>query len=191
MKIEVKVLLVGLLLISNLFVLCYENSGRAVIVYGASCSGKSTLAKALKKKLAGWEILEFDAIEMELKQLSNQVTNSQIAEKLFKSALAQLENGTNLIIDTNVFDETWISALNSFLHGCIFVFCPREELLLRNSIRDQRINRSPQRSFYAKKYVESTYERFSNLELYDLKIDSSTMSVDQSLELCLKHFYLK
>lgn len=165
--------------------------GSALIIYGASCSGKSTLSKELKQKLPQWEILEFDDVEIELKQTHEELTHGQVADMVIERALMKLENGINLIIDTNVFDESWITRLNLYLIGRIYVFCPLQILLLRNRTREIKLNRSARRSFYAKKYVQDTYQYFNSNSLYDLKIDSTLLTVPESAEFCLNHFHLK
>lgn len=170
---------------------CDQNSGKALIIYGASCSGKSTLAKKIRNALEVWQIIEFDDFEIELKKLDHQITNSQISHYLIEHALFLLMRGENLIIDTNVFDGAWVMKLKPFLCGTIFVYCPLPQLLERNAIRDKRLNRSAEKSFNARKYVESTYNFFNSIALHDLMIDSSALSLHESVEICLNYYHLK
>ena len=74
---------------------------QVIFIMGPSCSGKSTIAKALIEKLDNnWSLIEYDALE---DLLGRKVSGEEIFIKMMHAANEPLACKKNVVIDTNTF----------------------------------------------------------------------------------------
>lgn len=158
------------------------HASQCIIVMGASCSGKSTLCLQMLKKLpSSWCLLGLDEIEDNFKASERDHTISDIIYELVHQANALLEEGKNVLIDTNVYDCLF-KEIQSSGRICVLVYCPLSVLLQRNEQRDKKLGRTARRAFYARQYVEETFYEFESNQAYDLKVETG-ISADEVLAL--------
>jgi len=166
------------LLLLNLFY-CFFNSlatGEVIIITGASCSGKSTLSKKILKTTEGkWQLVELDKIEDNFKISGKYFTEIDLLQEVITQTNCFLKQDLNVIIDTNIYHEIFrtISTENKTV---ILLYCPLNILLERNAKRDIKLQRSPRKAAYAKRYVEKTFHNFENFNDYDILINSSNVN---------------
>lgn len=143
-----------------------------VVIYGASCSGKSTCASALANDLgADWIVIDRDLL----------IENAQEPEKaekvadqlLIESALHHLHNGQNVIIDTQ-YPEALTEAFPNTLS--FFVYAPLKTLIARDEVRSMRLQRNEQRQLYARAYLLDTYAHLIRLGIGLESIDEIASS---------------
>lgn len=153
---------------------------KAIIIMGASCSGKSTLSKKLLSSLdEQWKLVELDAIEDTLKEQGKDTSDESLIDAVISQANALLAAGWNVIIDTNMYHEQ-LRSLAAADKKFIFVYCPLEVLLERNARRDLVLKRPAKRSAYARAYVEKTFANFEQCTQFDIRVDSSTGTIEPS-----------
>lgn len=171
-------LLFILLMIFPGYQLCKPTTKDVIMIMGQSCSGKSTLAKQLKKKLSEdgqiWKIVDFDDVGESLDMLIEQVNE-------------YLENNTNVIIDINTYEKNLDSKLKpASVVIKIAVRAELDTLLQRDEIRSKNLNRDKNRVFWAKEFVKSSFEA-SKFWPYDFIICTDATSID---DCCLQVFDL-
>ncbi len=155
-----------------------SNSGKAIIIMGASCSGKSTLSKKLLELLGNqWKLVELDVIEEEFKALGKNTDDINLLDAVVVQSNALLTAGWNIIIDTNIYHEI-LQKISVNDKKFVLVYCPVNILLARNAQRDVVLQRSPQRAVRARKYVVKTFYNFENFNKYDVWIDSSIEDIN-------------
>ncbi len=162
---------------------CQRN---VVMILGPSCSGKSTLAYALHTKLGEqWKLIEIDDIEDHL--LAQEMTairedKDTLIDYLIAEMQVSLNNGSKIIVDTNIYNERLLSFAKM---KKVLVSCSREILLQRNEERDQKFQRTYERAKRAREFMLQTCENFEQLKAYDVKIDSSSTSIERSVEMIM------
>ena len=152
------------------------------MLIGASCSGKSTLAKALYNVLClknqNWVIIDLDEIgEGDLNALTRVVNE-------------KLHDGHNIIIDTNTYEpgiEKSYQITGADLLLKILVYAEKELLLSRDALRTQRLVRTEERAYWARRFVEETAS-MGEIFSPDLVIDTGKNDIDLSV-LMLLDFY--
>lgn len=152
----------------------HTTPGKAIIIMGASCSGKSTLSTKLLESLGNqWKLVELDLIEDEFKALGKDTADRNLLAAVVARSNSLFSEGYNVIIDTNIYDEV-LRTISTNDKKLVLVYCPLNILLERNAQRDVILKRPPQRADHARKYVEKTFYNFENFDKYDIRIDSST-----------------
>lgn len=158
------------------------NPGKALIIMGASCSGKSTLARKLLERFdKNWRLVELDTIEESLKCKESACTDDVLIETLVHASNEVVQNGENVLIDTNVYNGK-LHHIRSHSQKFILIHCPLKVLLERNKRRDTVLQRDPQRSTRATQYVVETFHRFNKNIACDLRIDSSVTGLADSCQ---------
>lgn len=153
---------------------------KVIIIMGASCSGKSTLSKKLLSSLGDqWHLVELDVIEDELKEQGKDTSDEALINAVVTQTNALLGAGWNVIIDTNIYHEQ-LQLLATADKKFIFVYCPLAVLLERNAQRDLVLKRPAKRSAYARAYVEKTFANFEQCTQFDIRVDSSTSTIEPS-----------
>ncbi len=175
---------ISLLLFTGFFIslifCCTKN--KLIVVMGASCSGKSTLSKELLQNLGdGWKFVELDEIEDQCKAKKITITNEELITMVVYQVNEHLDNKYNVLVDTNIYHNDF-SKIDCDYKKIVWVYCPLNILLVRNAERDKVLQRRGDNARYAREYTQKTFYNFENYPCYDLKIDSSLMSLDESLE---------
>lgn len=140
---------------------------RVICVFGPSCSGKSTLTKALKNKLGdGWRRIDRD-------ELPGNDVDTTLDRIIALSA-------DKLIIDAQI---PWREKRDGELY--VSVLPPLNILLQRYEKRMSNRKRTPERALQAKLYVENTFKIISEKPegTFDFPLDSSKLSVEEEVEI--------
>lgn len=145
-----------------LLFLPFSLSAEIIIVYGASCAGKSTLAKGLMQALQNnWTLLDRDVIELEL------IDEKAVDERLIREIDQAILLNQNVIVDLQdpamILNALQNSLQDSLLHT-IFVYAPLKHLLERDEARTIRRNRTPHQQYRAKSFVINTYAALLSTE---------------------------
>ncbi len=154
---------------------------KALIIMGASCSGKSSLSKKLLEYLdKSWKLIEFDVIEDVFKEVrrSNDRCDNEVMNELVNESNDALKEGYNIIIDTNVYDEK-LTQIKSNFKRFVFIYCPLDTLRQRNQKRDNDFKRDQEKAKRAGEYVEETFQSFEGIQ-HDICIDSSIVAIEES-----------
>ena len=138
-----------------------------IFLFGPSCSGKSTLGKALQNNLGSeWTYIDRDdLIEQKLCTDSN-------ADQMLEEKIQLIKN--KMIIDAQV---PWKEKQKGEFY--FMVLPPLEVLLERDANRTLKLKRSEKRAYYAQQYVLETHHTLSRLprENFDYCFDSSRESI--------------
>lgn len=154
-----------------------------IFVFGPSCGGKSTLSKALFRELGtSWSYLDRDDL------IEKKLCRDEEADALIeKNILSFQEKSRHLIIDAQI---PW-RAPRRENELYLLVYAPLSELLLRDTKRTIRLQRSETRAYYARLYVEETFAKVFEIPLqlgfyYDLVLNSSQYSIQWEVQKVLK-----
>jgi adenylate kinase family enzyme len=141
----------------------------AIYIFGASCSGKSTLSKALQKSL-GNEWIRIDRDDL-------------IEQEAYSDADAVLEEKIQLIKDKIIIDAQIPWRKKRVGEFYFFVLPPLQTLLERDAVRTMRLKRSEERAARAKVYVINTHQTLDAMEQtdFDQRFDSSQVSVEEEV----------
>ena len=138
-----------------------------IYVFGPSCSGKSTLGKALQKSLGNrWTYLDRDEL------IEQGICTEHRANAVLDQKISLLKS--RVIIDAQIPWRERRSGERYFL-----VLPPLKVLLERDEYRTIRLHRPKERAMAAKKYVIETHEILSKMDKKDFDefFDSSQFSV--------------
>ncbi len=141
----------------------------AIFVFGASCSGKSSLCEMLMNRLGReWTYIDRDAIVDE--GVPEEKANQEIEGRIGKVG--------KFIVDAQIPWREKGKGERYFL-----VHPPLKELLKRDEKRTERLGRDELRASYARSYVFSTYQKLSGLDkgVFNACFDSSNMTVDEEV----------
>ncbi len=144
-----------------------------IFLFGASCSGKSTVGKALQHRLGNdWTYIDRDElIESEL--ATDSTANALLDEKIQRI-------GKHSIIDAQI---PWREKKAGELY--FLILPPLSILLERDAVRNLRLKRSIIRAYYAKQYVIETYQKLATMEKkeFTYSFKSSEISVQDQVNL--------
>ena len=144
-----------------------------LFIFGPSCSGKSTLALALKNSLGeDWRSIDRDDL------IEQNICTEDKANQTIDGRIASLK--ANTIIDAQI---PWRDKKEGEFY--FVVLPPLAVLLGRDSNRTQRLKRTEKRAHYARLYVEETYQKIASLapEIFDARFDSSLQTIEQELRI--------
>lgn len=157
-------------------------SVKAVLLNGASSSGKSTLAKSLQEcikrdKKEEYEIISIDNfLTMTVDEPIYEDDVFEVSPLLCRQALNVLKSGRGVIIDHVITSKRiymqLTEALKEYTLLSIHVTCPLNELKKRESKRGNRCVGSAWASY------EYLYPKVG----YDLILDTSELSLDECTE---------
>lgn len=142
-----------------------------IYIFGPSCSGKSTLSKALQESLGcKWTYLDRDQL------IEERLCTNDTADKTLEEKIASIKE--RVIVDAQI---PWAEKRETEIY-CLLL-PPLETLLERDMKRTKNLNRSEQRALYAKEYVITTYNTLSKMdrEKFDICVDSSKVSVEETV----------
>ena len=154
--------------------------GAVILLNGTSSSGKTTIAKALQAALP--EPYLHMSIDGFVHQLPDSVLDRQEAliEEMprllagFHAATAATAfAGCNLIVDHVLEDPSWldacVAAFGDLKVAFVGVMCPLAELERREAARGDRL----------RGLARYQHDRVHSHGIYDLKVDTSVMSVEE------------
>ncbi|MBA3817059.1 MAG: hypothetical protein H0X29_11190 [Parachlamydiaceae bacterium] len=144
-----------------------------IYLFGASCSGKSTLGKALQNSLgSGWTYIDRDIL-IEHGLCTDLTANSALDKKVYVIA-------TRVIVDAQI---PWRKKRDGELY--FLVLPPLKVLLERDSARTVLLKRTEKQAYYANEYVRETYESLDRMEKteFDYCFDSSQISVQDEVNI--------
>ena len=143
-----------------------------IYLFGPSCGGKSTLAKALQKDL-GREWTYFDQDILIAKGECAEVT----ANALLETKVELVKN--RVIIDAQI---PWRQKKEGELY--FLVMPPLTTLLERDAARTIALQRSEKRALSAKAYMINTYNYLAGIDraMFDECFDSSSMLVEEEVK---------
>lgn len=140
-------LLLVIFFVSHITALSSNN--KIITIMGASCSGKSTLSENLFQTLEySWKLVELDVIEEELKKENDTITENEIINAMINQINKHLENGYNVLIDTNMYDV----ALTEIVRKSklfVWIYSPLHVLLERDNQRNCKLQRPEKRAYNA------------------------------------------
>ena len=164
--------------------------GLVIFLNGTSSSGKTTLAKALQSKLE--EPFMVVSLDTYLHQLSKEVLgNNQLLGSLipvlldgFNRSIAAVSAAGNFQIVDHVLQEPqWVLPCVQTLKDIPVIFvkveCPLDELKHREKSRGDR----------AVGMAEYQYPRVHQHGIYDVEVDTCSMSVEQCVEAIEAYVY--
>ena len=172
--------------------------GKWLNIFGSSGSGKTHLAKILKKKINKSKLIEAKNVnDKTIKDLSNfdcliiDSFNNNIDEKLLYSILNQSKQLDNYILINSINSiknkkfrlKDLKSRMNSFVH--IGIELPSDDLLkviISKMLSDKQININPKITDFIIKNVERSYEKMFKF-LKD--VDELSLSTGKSININL------
>ena len=136
-----------------------------ILLYGTSCSGKSTLANKLQQSLnESWNILDWD-------NYAEKFGDDLASESLINDLMQYLINNNSIIIDAQPCLELKNTLIN-YNVKTVLVYAPLKTLIRRDDARNILLKRPEIRRTYARAYI---YETF--FQLYGN--DSANIFVDE------------
>ena len=153
---------------------------QVIMLMGPSCAGKSTLSKHLCTELnvdnGQWKVIDFDEVEENIDLLITATNNS-------------LQEGINVIIDTNTYEDGMEQKFNNISAVIkVVVTAPLEVLLQRDVRRTELLKRDEKRASRCRDFVIDSFNR-SLIWFFDLIIDSSEQSIQESCNIILSVCY--
>lgn len=126
----------------------------ALIVFGPSCSGKSTLSRKLCRRFdAGWCHIDRDDL----------VDSGIIGEHDLAGFAAFINKRLethSIVVDTNAYSQEFFEAIKAKQKIRILVYNPLEQLLARDASRTLHLKRSEQKAKRAREFVLAGYSTF-------------------------------
>jgi cytidylate kinase len=131
---------------------------KVIIVFGPSCSGKSTLSKKIARNL-GQEWLVIDRDDLIEKGSLDPYDLKSFADYINKHIKV-----TSLVIDTNLYTTEFYNSIQADSKLRVLVFAPLARLIERDDLRNQRLQRAPDRAHRARLFVINNYRYFYNTD---------------------------
>lgn len=149
------------------------NKGTIVYVFGASCSGKSTLGRALKENLGSeWIYIDRDDL------IDGGVCSESAADSFLEGKVRSIKH--KVIIDAQI---PWREKREGELY--FLVLPPLEILLERDALRTIRLQRPEIRAYQARQYVIKTFQILDKMDkkIFDYCFDSSQTVVEDEVSM--------
>lgn len=150
-----------------------------ILLVGASCSGKSsvarTICRALNSPSENWKVVDFDEVGENLDNLKSEVN------KL-------LSDGKNVIIDTNTYKESMeqdYKPASKILK--VSVYAELEVLLQRDELRTKKMHRECTKAKWARKFVKESY-RVYKIFKHDIEVNTNDNNQDQCANIILNYY---
>ncbi|MFH1254685.1 MAG: hypothetical protein V1646_04625 [bacterium] len=176
-----------------------------IIVMGPSCSGKSTLAKALTQRLledtsAQWHLVALDDVINIAKEELPDYSSDCDLEYLVRRVNWLCARGKSVVVDTNNYSEDFEEQLNVRNIKKVLVYASLPVLLGRDDHRTKILKRDDKRAMGARYFVMDNFTKFFTLsaksELDKIISILSKTSIKFALdfdpyEICKTDFYLQ
>ncbi len=148
-----------------------------ILLNGPSSSGKSTLSKAIKARMNGFEVVSIDDfMKLAKDETIYEDDVFEISADMCRKVLEHLENGAYVIIDHVITSERIFTQLCDMLGGYeilkVKVTCPVEILREREAKRGDRCVGS----------AESSLTYLYPQDEYDVTVDTHAMTSDECAE---------
>lgn len=122
-----------------------------IVIYGASCSGKSTLSKAIAEEFGvSWRVIDRDEV------IDQYQDEERADECLFQEIQNSIQMGLNVVVDTQN-PMRLLRAIEPYEPLMVFVYAKLPFLIKRDEKRSHENNREAKRAFYARSYVYNTF----------------------------------
>lgn len=162
------------------------NQGKIIFLNGVSSAGKSVLAAELQKRLAEPFLhFQLDSFIKMLPPTNDVDMFLRMANGMHRSIAAMSEEQNNLIIDHVLIEKNWLDQCLELLNDryvlFIGLYCPLKELERRERGRD------PKRQGFARAQLEKIHKD----KIYDLKLNTETLSVQDCALKVLKFYNTK
>jgi adenylate kinase family enzyme len=138
-----------------------------IFLFGPSCSGKSTLGKALQSNLGSeWTYIDRDDL------IEQNICTDLKADQTLEERIQSVKN--KVIIDVQI---PWRERRKGEFY--FMLLPPLEVLLKRDTDRTTKLQRSERQAYYAQEYVLETHSTLSSMkrESFNHCFDSSQESV--------------
>ena len=150
---------------------------KIILLNGLSSSGKSTLSRAIKARLDGFEVVSIDDfMKLAKDETIYEDDVFEISADMCNRALELLGSGNGIIIDHVITSERIFAQLTEMLKGfdiCkVKVTCPVEILCEREKARGDRCVGS----------AESSLTYLYPQDGYDVEVDTHKMTADECAE---------
>lgn len=152
-----------------------------IFLFGPSCSGKSTLGKALQQSLGReWTYIDRDVL-IEQKECTDET-----ADKILEEKIQSLKS--KIIIDAQI---PWRERQNGEFY--FMILPPLQVLLERDKERTVELKRSEKEAFYTRAYVLGTYNILNRMDKksFNHYFDSSRESVSDEVRMVKSVFQNK
>lgn len=161
------------------------NKGRIILLNGVSSSGKSTLSKALVKKLPNYfhySIDDFDMVIERMEDRENQRLIPVPTENYFHRTIAMFsDSGINLVVDQILHNQETTrdcyETLKDYPVLFVGVDCPLEELERRE------LDRGDRTIGQAKGQLEYVHQQN---EQYDVEVDTYRDGIEKNVKLIVE-----
>lgn len=128
----------------------FRPTPEAILLYGTSCSGKSTLANKLQQNLKHtWKILDWD-------DYAEEFGDDLASESLINDLMQHLINDRRVIIDAQPCLELK-NTLTNYIVRTVLVYAPLKTLISRDGARNTLLKRPKKRRQYARAYIYETF----------------------------------
>lgn len=169
----------------QLFLLLFSSNflfaSKVIIVFGPSCSGKSTLAKKIARNLGHeWLVIDRD-------DLIEKGSLDPYDLKTFADYINMQIKVTSLVIDTNLYTTEFFNSIKADNKLRVLVYAPLARLIERDDLRNKRLQRAPERAHRARLFVINNYHYFYNTDNRGFQIgykqDQKDISTPYEIEL--------
>lgn len=155
---------------------------KIILLNGPSSSGKSTLSRAIKTRLSGFEVVSIDDfMKLAKDETIYEDDVFEISADMCNRALELLRSGNGIIIDHVITSERIFTQLCDMLGGYeilkVKVACPVEILREREKARGDRCVGS----------AESSFTYLFPKDGYDIEVDTYKMTADECAEIIVCH----
>lgn len=144
-----------------------------IFLFGPSCSGKSTLGKALQNTLGcEWTYVDRDDL------IEQHACTDATADKTLEERIESIKN--KIIIDAQI---PWRERRKGEFY--FLVLPPLEVLLKRDAERTTRLQRPTKKAYYARQYVLETYKILNSMDRkgFSCCFDSSRETVADEISM--------
>jgi adenylylsulfate kinase-like enzyme len=152
---------------------------QVLFIMGPSCSGKTTIARAVQQELGQeWILAEYDVIEDEMHERADHVA---VFNNLMRYVNKKLKENKNVLIDTNFMCLPACEQLISLEKIYIVCSAPLTILLERNRTRNSKKNRTSAQVDIAQEWIKESYNNFFSSEQpirYDCIIDTTSTTIE-------------
>ena len=154
---------------------------KLILLNGPSSSGKSTLSRAIKTKLGGFEVVSIDDfMKISTEETIYEDDVFEISGDLCEAVLDMIKTAHGVIIDHVITSERIYTQLREMLKGyplfTVHVECPLEVLIAREEARHNRCIGS----------AEASYTYLYPKNGYDLAVNTHSMTSQECAERILE-----
>jgi len=186
-------------------------SGRILVLNGAACSGKTSIARTIQQKMSEpWLHLGLETVLVNLSSKYNSVfpprldglvwyvdmkdsrtivdakvgpVAHQVISSMHRAFAAIAASGTNLIIEHAFFEPTWLAECVELLGGCDVVFAGIK--CPPDILRQRELAKASEGLLFSGFHSGRVHQH----DLYDVEVDTSLLTMDQSAARVIETLY--